>query len=487
MWRIPSIASILLLAACTAVGPDYAAPETAMPAAFTAELDRGLVAGPTDLAAWWQGLGDPALDRLVAKALAANLDLRAALARIDEARARRGAAKAELGPAVATSLQASRTDTASSAAGDSHRESYSAGVDASWEVDLFGGQRRALEAAGADLAATEADFHGAQVSLAAQVAGTYLDLRTAEARLELVRRSVDTREQTLELTGWREQAGLATSLDTAQARSSLEQTRASIPPLELAAATARHRLAILAGRTPGELDELLAAGSGIPQVPDRIAVGIPADTLTDRPDLRAAERDLAAATARVGQAEAQRYPSLRLSASIGVDALDPSGLLDRDSLVSSLLGGLTAPIFQSGRIRRSIEVQQALERQAESRYRSAILTALGEVEDALAGLRRNQERLDGLSRALDAAREATSLAENRYSAGLIDLLVLLDTQRTLLSLEEQEASARGDLAGSLIQLYRALGGGWTNETGVPPTSRSASSVNEPGASDHGRT
>jgi NodT family efflux transporter outer membrane factor (OMF) lipoprotein len=484
--RAPVLGSLLVLAAvgCSGVAPRAPAlpPET-LPAQWQAAggaPTAGVRTTGSDaevLATWWRQLDDPTLDRLIERALAGNLDLQSALTRVTEARARRGIARAALLPTVDAGVSASAVERRND--GQGVDEGYGIGLDTSWEIDLFGGRRLAIAASQADLEATIDDFHGAQVLLLADLVATYVDLRAAEARLALLRSSIGTREETLELTGWREQAGLVSTLELAQARSNLDQTRATIPNAEQSVVIAKAQLAILAGEPPGALDELLAVdpartvdpllvydttdGLEPLPLPERtLAVGIPADTLRQRPDLRAAERRVAAALARLGEAEAARYPSLRLSGSLNHDATSLGDLIDPDALVGSLFGSLTAPIFDGGRIRQTITIQDAALERAELDYRSVALQALGEVEIALSGYRKTVERLAFLDQAILAAREAAALADDRYEAGLIDLLVVLDTQRTLLSLEEQRVAARADLTATFSTLYRALGGGWTS-------------------------
>jgi multidrug efflux system outer membrane protein len=241
----------------------------------------------------------------------------------------------------------------------------------------------------------------------------------------------------------------------------LEQARAALPNLRTAVVEARYRLAILLARPPGELDARLKDTGRIPLADDKVAAGIPADTLRQRPDVRAAERSLAAQTARVGEAEAARYPSFRLSGSLGLQALAASELFTGDAVNNSLLAGITAPIFDSGRIRSNIKVQDARLEQARVAYKAAVLTALGDVENALVELDNTRQRREQLSRAAAAARQTLDIARQRYTAGLADFQSVLDSQRTVLSLEDQLVSSTGDFSTTLIRLYKALGGGWT--------------------------
>ena len=419
--------------------------------------------GPSaeDLAAWWRLLGDPVLDQLVERTIAGNLDLETAAARVQEARARRGLAKSERGPSVTAQLSSTRTE----ALGDQvvQEDSVSASLATTWEADLFGAKRLSLAASQADLEAEIENLRAARVALVAETVVAYADLRVAEARLRVLDETLASREETYRLTDWREQAGLASRLEVNQALSALGQARAERPAAERSATEARLRLSLLAGDVPGSFDDLLApTGSeyAMPAPPETVDVGIPAETLRQRPDVRAAERQLEAALARLGVAEAARYPTVALTGSLDARAADVSDLFDLDSMVSNLVSGLTAPIFESGRIRGNIAVRGAQWEQAALAYESTVLGALSEVERALVAFRSSQERLAALEEAVESAAEAAALAEQRYTAGLVDLLSVLDTERTLFSLEEQLVLAEGERLSSFSNLYRALGGGW---------------------------
>lgn len=458
------VAALLAVAlgGCAAVGPDYSEPQLAVPAGWSAGTGTDAMDAVL-LARWWHGFGDPVLDRLVADALAANLDLAQARARLREARARRGVAGAALAPSVDASLSGSRSRSSGQSGSGSTRELYSAGFDASWELDVFGGVRRSVEAAQADLEASVESLSDTRVSLAAEVALNYIDLRTAEQRLAIAEESIASRGENHQIIRWRQQAGLVSELDLAQATTDLESTRAVLPPLRTAVTEAKNRLAVLLGRNPGELESLVHADRPIPLAAAEIVAAIPADTLRQRPDVRAAERRLAAQTARLGEAEAARYPSFRLSGSLGLEALELDALADRDANTHSLFGGITAPVFNAGRIAANIEIQDALVEQARLAYRAAVLAALEEVENALTAVANTDARRVKLAEAAAAARTTLAIAEYRYASGLADFLSVLDAQRTQLSLDEQLAGSTGELARAQIRLYKALGGGWSTE------------------------
>lgn len=458
------VAALLAVAlgGCAAVGPDYSEPQLAVPAGWSAGTGTDAMDAVL-LARWWHGFGDPVLDRLVADALAANLDLAQARARLREARARRGVAGAALAPSVDASLSGSRSRSSGQSGSGSTRELYSAGFDASWELDVFGGVRRSVEAAQADLEASVESLSDTRVSLAAEVALNYIDLRTAEQRLAIAEESIAYRGENHQIIRWRQQAGLVSELDLAQATTDLESTRAVLPPLRTAVIEAKNRLAVLLGRNPGELESLVHADRPIPLAAAEIVAAIPADTLRQRPDVRVAERRLAAQTARLGEAEAARYPSFRLSGSLGLEALELDALADRGANTHSLFGGITAPVFNAGRIAANIEIQDALVEQARLAYRAAVLAALEEVENALTAVANTDARRAKLAEAAAAARTTLAIAEYRYASGLADFLSVLDAQRTQLSLDEQLAGSTGELARAQIRLYKALGGGWSTE------------------------
>lgn len=471
-WR-PLLLATFSLWGCAAVGPDYHPPDADVPSGWSrldpSTLRMAQPVAPGDLSRWWRGLNDPLLTELVAEALRANPDLRSARASVRESRARRAVAASERFPTVDASANASRTDASEGSGGGESRELFSAGFDASWELDIFGGVRRGVEAADAELEATWADLQATQVSLAAEVASSYVEVRAQQALLGIARSNLATQSETLQLTEWRDQAGLVSSQDVAQARSNREQTRAQIPVLETNLAAAEYSLEILLARAPGTLHARLAGAGDLPAVPAQIAVGIPADTLRQRPDLRAAERTLAAETARVGVAEAARYPSFSLSGSIGLEALTLGALGNTEAVTNSLFAGITAPVFNAGRLRAQVEIQDAVREQALYAYQRAVLAALQDVENALVDLAQNRDRREALTNAVGAARDAAELARLRYSTGLIDFQSVLDSERNVLLLEESLARNRADEVLALISLYKALGGGWSTAESPPAT------------------
>ena len=461
--RTTLVTSVALLGGCTtSPAPEGTALTVAVPATWTQSGGTRSAADTATLATWWTRFNDPALNTVIAGALHSSPSVRTALSRIAEYRARRGVEQSALWPTVDATVSGGGTRTRQRSTGiRTNAETYGASLDAGWQLDLFGRQRLALTAATADLAQIEEDFYGAQVSLAAEVAQAYIALRSAEAQVAIVEDSLGTRRDTVQLTQWREQAGTGDALDTQQAVSALAQARASLPLLQLTVVQSRHQLALLSGLAPDGWDALLAAPAPVPAVADPLTIGIPADTLRQRPDVRAAERAVVAAQARSTSARRERLPSLALTGSIGVEALKADRLFSPEATVARLLGSLTAPIFRAGRIRQTIAIQSEQTQQSLIGYESTVLTALVEVENALVATQRTAERLELLALATNATREAATLSALQYQAGRVDLFVSLEAQRTLLALEQQQITTAADRAGATIQLYRALGGGWS--------------------------
>lgn len=451
------------LASCVTVGPAYTPPQAEVPSAWSS-ADNGVTAdAPDDLARWWAQLDDPLLTQLIEEAQQANLDFASVRTRLREARARRTFVAAARLPSVSASAGVRRARTSEEVGRGTTTEFFSAGFDAGWEIDVFGGIRRSVEAAQADLDTSVENVRDVQVTLAAEVARLYIEARGLQRRLAIARDNLASQSETLELTAWRAQAGLVSSQDVEQARANVEQTRAQIPALETGLAATMYALDVLLGQPPGTLRARFAEDVDLPPVPAVIAVGIPADALRQRPDVRAAERTLAAETARVGVAHAARYPAFNLSGSIGVEALSASALGNSGAWAASIFAGIVAPIFDTGRLRAQVEIQDAVRERAEIAYRQAVLGALEEVENALVALVQNRGREAALVRAADAARSAAALARQRYSAGLVDFQSVLDTERSVLSIEDSLAATRTDGVLALIRLYKALGGGWPSD------------------------
>ncbi len=442
------------------VGPNYKEPVSMLPTDWSASSTMAPSSGER-LTDWWKEFDDPVLDELIDRARVNNRDVRQAEARLREARAQRGIARAGLMPTISASRSANRSKASEEVNPLSKTGNvFSVGLDASWELDLFGGKRRAVEAATATLEASEESLRDVLVSLSAEVGLNYIDYRTTRALLETIRSSLASRAETYNLAKWRREAELTTELDVDQARLSLEQARAQVPALEASLAQSKHRLSVLLGEHPDSLASILKNGRPVPRASNKVALGVPADLLRRRPDIRAAERQLAAQTAQIGVAEAARYPNVSLVGSIGLDALQSGDLYTSSALAGQGLAQMAWTLFSGGRIREQIQVETARQEQAIAKYEATILAALQEVEDALVALTKEQERQSSLSEAEAAAGRAHELARNQYSGGFIDFGTVLDSQRSLLQTEEQRISSRAAISSTLVRLYKALGGGW---------------------------
>jgi len=458
------------LSGCTKVGPDYRQPEAAVPATWQGPIEGGLKAGNSDpktLASWWTLLDDPLLTSFIDQAVAGNLDLQQARARLLAARARSDISGAGLLPTLAGSGSATKSKSSENRGSGSTSTSYSSGFDAGWEIDLFGGRQRALEAAEAGLAASEEDLRDVLVSLVAEVALNYIEVRSYRLRLKIASDNLKAQEETLALTTARRQSGLIGDLALQQATSLVASTRAQIPTLQTGLAQAANQLSVLLGLPPGSLAQQLHDDRALPMLPASILIGIPAETLQRRPDVRRAERQLAAQTAQIGVASAERYPSLKLSGSIGLDALSAGKLFTSGSGGYSFGPSLSWTLFDGGATDANIRLQTFLTEETLGKYKATVLSALDEVEDALVAYAREQERYQALREAATAAEEAVKLIELQYQAGLVNFTEVLDSRRSLLSFQDQLAQSSGVTIGNFIRLYKALGGGWSS---LPSTS-----------------
>ena len=454
----------LLPTACSMVGPDYYRPYLSLTGQWHAPLRKGLQAEPADpqhLASWWEVLQDEQLSSLIERAVQGNLDLKTAAERVEQARLQRGVTEAGQLPSLdAAGNAAWRRDGEK----DSSGESYGLSLDAGWEADLFGSVRRSLEAAEADLQTGRESLRDVLVSLTAEVVLNYVEVRSAQVQLANVRKSLAMQRETRQLVQWQVEAGLDDELALRQAQYNLESSEARIPALETSLAASMNRLAVLLGEQPGSLHEELNDPQSVPKIPATVAVGLPADAVRRRPDIRKAESELVAQTARVGVATAELYPKLRLSGVIGINGLSVARFAE--NLFSPSFwaeqAGISASwhLFDAGAIRKNIQVQSSRQKQALIQYEAAVLAAMEEIENALIAYVNEQGRRDSLARAVQEAEQAVQLAEKKYKAGLVDFTTVLDTQRTLLSSANQLAGSEGTMAANLIRLYKALGGGW---------------------------
>jgi len=451
-----------LLSGCFAVGPDYVRPDTPVRQDWNTKLAEVPAGGEQpSLGEWWTVFSDAKLSSLIERASQRNLDLKQAQARIREARARRGAAVSGYFPTVNASGSATWSRTSEDAGAGATGELYSAGFDAAWELDIFGGVRRSVEAAQANLEASVEDRRDVLVSLLSEVAVNYVDVRIYQTRLAVAEANLKSQEETCQLTVWRNQAGLSDELAVSQARLNLESTRSKIPALITGLEEAMNRIAVLLGEQPGNIHQELAGRQPVPKASGAIASGVPADLLRRRPDIRKAERNLASQTAKVGVATADLYPKFKISGTLGLNAASVGSLFSSGNRAYSFGPNITIPIFAGGSIRQNIEVQSAVQEQYLIAYESSVLTALEEVENALVALKEEQIRKQSLAGAAAAAKEAARLARLKYETGLTDFTGVLDAERSLLSAEDELAQSEGTVTANLIRLYKALGGGWS--------------------------
>ncbi len=483
--RISLLLVIALPLQACAVGPNYTPPASAslgVPDAYSTPAPAGT---PPDIATWWTNLNDPLLNSIVERARRDNLDIAQAVARLRQARESLVQSRASLLPSVDASAGYSRNFNLK---GQSFgnvtnagivNQNYSISGDVSYQADIFGGVRRSVEASRGAYEASGFDLASVQTSIASEVARNYVLARAAQASLAIARGSLTIQDDNLEIAGFRVQAGLVSSLDSEQARAQRAQTAAQIPSLEQNFQQAANRLGVLTGQAPGALKAELAAVAPIPAGPSAVPVGVPADIIRQRPDVRSAERNLAAATARIGVAEAQLYPALSIGGSISTNA----GLLGSlaDVITGRLFANVAQTIFDGGRNRSVVRANKAAADGAFAAYKSTVLTALEDVENALTALDTAKARQREFAIQLDASNNAAILARSQYRAGLTDITTLNTSESSLLSAQNGLAGAKADQAQALVQLYLALGGGWNSaETpqAPPATARQADKTQE---------
>ncbi len=455
-------ASSFLLAGCVTVGPDYEAPVATVSAEWTEAADAAFVANHRENAAWWRELGDPLLDQLIADSLDYGPDLREALARLTEARALRGIAGSARFPALDGGVAYQRRGESERApagapAGDARL--YSAGLDAAWEVDLWGRVRRSVEAAEAELGAAAEDVRAVALTVAAETALNYVELRAFQRRLAIAHRNVELQEQTLALVQARFDAGLVGERDLAQAATNVAVTRSRAPALEIGRQAAENRLAVLVGVPPGRLPGALDRSTAIPVPPVTVAVGLPAGLIRNRPDIRRAERLVAAEHARIGVAAGDLYPRLALSGSLGLAADDASDLFKSGSEFFGVGPSIRWNLFDRSALRDRVAAQDARAEQALVRWERAVLGALEEAETAMTAFVRKQVRRDALREAATQARRAVELAQFEYNEGLSDFQAVLDSERALAQLEDELVQTDAAITTHYIVLQKALGDG----------------------------
>jgi NodT family efflux transporter outer membrane factor (OMF) lipoprotein len=459
---VKRLAALLLLAGCS-VGPDYERPRTDAPAGWGQPADTSTA----DLSTWWTVFNDPMLNSLVERAVLANHDLRIAAARVTEARAELRITQGYLLPEV--NFQGDYSKSRVSANGQPfsnpqiYQSRYSLGFDAAWEIDVFGGGRRAIEAGSADLDAWVENRRAVLVTLLGDVARNYVAFRGNQLLIAVLRQNVASAKGTVEITQSRLTAGVATTLDVTRAEAQRATAESSLPTVEADLKSSVHRLSVLLGLAPEALAAELEREAPIPSAPDRVVVGLPSELLLRRPDVRRAERRLAAQTATIGVAVAQLYPRFSLTGAFGLDSLGSADLFKWESRAWSLGPTIRWPIFAGGRLRAQVDVEEARQVQALAAYEQSVLTALEDVENALVSYLREGDRRRLLEAAVAADRKAVELADDLYRKGLTSFIDVLDAQRALYLAQAELARSQAQVTLQLVALYKALGGGWESK------------------------
>lgn len=455
---------LALLAGCT-VGPDYQPPQPAVPPQWTTSSEYGLSAGAMEMVRWWELFGDARLQDLVERSVKANKDLKLAEARVREARAQWRVAGAAAWPAVNVSGAYSsvrQSENAPSSAGRQY-DLFQAGFDAGWEIDLFGRVRRSVEAAVAQVQASEENRRDVLVSLVAEVAVNYLALRGSQRRLAIAQDNIRTQQNTVDLTHGRLEAGLSSRLEVAQAEAQLAGTEARVPVMEASVQQAIHRLGVLLGLEPAALMAELLPPAAIPPPPPQVPLGLPSDLLRRRPDIRRAERQLAAATANIGIATADLFPRFSLTGLLGLQSSAATDLLTTQSRFWTFSPALRWPLFDAGRARAAIQVQTVRQEEALITYEKTVLTALQEAEDAMVRYTKARSANEALARAVESTRQSADIALALYQKGLVDFLNVLQSQQALFQVQDQFVQSRQEVSTALVTLFKALGGGWEIE------------------------
>lgn len=467
----------LPLFACS-IGPDFTAPQNDLPAAFANAAGVAAEDELLELGKWWQTFEDPLLDELIEEAIQSNLNLQLAQARVREARALVGLSRSDFFPNIVTTSEYERTKSSENARQNSSstdfgsdvdspttfstepRNLYQAGFDTTWELDIFGGTRRRVEAALDTLQAQIEARRNTLVSLLAEVAQNYVLVRGLQHQLTITHGNAEAERETLEIQRQRLDAGLATALTVAQAEAQLQSTLSQVPALEAPLRQAIHRLGVLLGKNPSALQKRLLEVAPLPTGPKKIPLGLPSELLRRRPDIRQAERELAAATAAIGVATADLFPRLTLTGDVGLRSNDANNLFDAESRYYTFGPSLRWNILSWYAILDNIEVQNARQEQALIRYRQAVLRALEEVENALVAYEREQARYQELEKSVAANRRALDLAKKLYTSGVVDFLNVINAQQALFVSEDSLSQSARAVSGNLITLYKALGGGW---------------------------
>jgi NodT family efflux transporter outer membrane factor (OMF) lipoprotein len=460
---------LALLAGC-AVGPDYKPPKANVSAQqWTSPLTGGETNNSADLATWWKNFGDTNLDSLVTMAVQSNLTLRVAEAHVREARAERDVVSGSFWPSVGTSGSYSRNRYGLNnfpplpAGTPLDYNLYNVGFDAGWEIDIFGGTRRTIEAANAEMGAAVFSQRDVLVSLLGEVARNYIAARGFQQRLAITLQNIQVQQEILNLTSNRFENGLSSDLDVQQATALLTATEAEMPSLKTGFDQSVHHLAVLIGQPPGALLDELSVAKPIPLTPPAVPVGLPTDLLQRRPDVQKSERELAAATARIGAAKADLFPKFSLTGFAGLESISTGNFFNYASRYWSAGPTVQWELFQAGSIRANVRVQNARQEQALDAYEQMVLAALEDAENALTAYAREQTRRESLSQSVQADKQALELSTQLYNNGLTDFLRVLDSERSLYAAQDALVQSDQTVSLNLVQLYKALGGGWEKE------------------------
>jgi NodT family efflux transporter outer membrane factor (OMF) lipoprotein len=468
--RPTSVLLGILLSGCTAARHPYVQPVLPTPPEWSRDSGTAVPIDPDRLARWWEGFGDPVLSQVLQQIAAGSLNVKTALSRVREARAQVVIARSNRMPAVSAGLSGTASHTSTEAGGaigaeDDLQQSFSLALDATWELDVFGERRSEIDAANATAGAVSLDLADVLTSAMADGASQYIGVRTLQERIRLAEQNTRVQADTLEIAQFRVQAGLTTELDIYQARTNLESTRAQIAALQLELTQRIHALSVLQGATPTALMFALSVSSAIPSPPIDVAIGVPAEALRRRPDVRAAERRIAAQALHADAARARLYPRFSLAGSIGLETLDIARLFVPGAGFFRVSPSVSWSVFDRRQLKQNVVIADEQTTQAAIQYETVVLRALQEVEGALAAYAQEQIRRDRLSDAVTAAQQTADLAILRYNSGLRDFRDVLDAQRSLVSLQDQLALSYSNVSTAVVSLYRAIGGGWT---ALPP-------------------
>lgn len=464
------LAGMLIFAGGCAVGPDYHPPQTAAPANWSEPLAGGTTNSAMQVADWWKTFNDPELDSLAERAVQNNYNLRVAEGSLLQERALRAYAVWDLGPTIDGSGSYTKEKLSQNAQlfnfpGEPlEYGEYDAHFDASWEIDIFGSKRRSLEEATANFQANQENYRDVLVTLLGDVALNYIEVRAAQQQLLIASNNIAAQSETIGLTQDRFKAGFASELDVRQAQEVLATTKATVPTLQTTLKQAIHALGVLLGKPPGALLDELSSTGPIPSIPSSVSVGLPSDLLRRRPDVREAERQLAAATADIGVQTAQLFPQFSLLGTGGLQSINASDWLTAASRYWSVGPSVTWNVLDFGRIHSQIKASDARQKQALATYEQTVLTAFQDVEDALVAYANEQTRYKALDDAVVADQRALELSKELYTSGNGDFLSVLTSERSLLSDEDQSVQSQSTEAQNLVTLYKALGGGWESHS-----------------------